>query len=85
MNIVEAGKRMGKHPVDAMLDIAVADGLAAEFYSAPVNTGFQSFKEIARSEVTIPGVSDGGAHTKFFMGGVYPTEYSDQRSVTARS
>jgi len=25
--------------------------------------------------VTIPGVSDGGAHTKFFMGGVYPTEF----------
>jgi len=75
MNIVEAGKRMGKHPVDAMLDIAVADGLGAEFYSAPVNTGLQNFTEIAQSEVTIPGVSDGGAHTKFFMGGVYPTEF----------
>lgn len=75
MNIAEAGQRMGKHPVDAMLDIAVADGLQAEFYSAPLNTGMQNFKEIVQSEVTIPGVSDGGAHTKFFMGGVYPTEY----------
>jgi len=75
MTIAEAGQRMGKHPVDAMLDIAVADGLAAEFYSAPVNTGIEGFKEIVRSELTIPGVSDGGAHTKFFMGGVYPTEY----------
>ncbi|HKV54440.1 MAG TPA: amidohydrolase family protein [Candidatus Binataceae bacterium] len=75
MNIVEAGKRMGKHPVDAMLDIAVADGLATEFYSAPVNTNLEGFKELASSELTIPGVSDGGAHTKFFMGGVYPTEY----------
>jgi N-acyl-D-amino-acid deacylase len=75
MNIVEAGKRMGKHPVDAMLDIAVADGLATEFYSAPINTGLQGFKEIVDCELTIPGVSDGGAHTKFFMGGVYPTEF----------
>jgi N-acyl-D-amino-acid deacylase len=75
MNIVEAGKLMGKHPVDAMLDIAVADGLAAEFYSAPVNTDINGFKELVASELTIPGVSDGGAHTKFFMGGVYPTEF----------
>ena len=66
---------MGKHPVDAMLDIAVADGLAAEFYSAPVNTDIDGFRELVGSELTIPGVSDGGAHTKFFMGGVYPTEY----------
>lgn len=75
MNIVEAGKLMGKHPVDAMLDIAVADGLSTEFYSAPVNTDMGGFREIVGSELTIPGVSDGGAHTKFFMGGVYPTEY----------
>jgi len=75
MNIVEAGKRMGKHPVDAMLDIAVADGLATEFYSAAVNTDIEGFKELMGSELTIPGVSDGGAHTKFFMGGVYPTEF----------
>jgi N-acyl-D-amino-acid deacylase len=75
MNIAEAGKLMGKHPVDAMLDIAVADGLSTEFYSAPVNTDIEGFRELAGSELTIPGVSDGGAHTKFFMGGVYPTEY----------
>jgi N-acyl-D-aspartate/D-glutamate deacylase len=75
MNIVEAGKLMNKHPVDAMLDIAVSDGLATEFYSAPVNTQIDGFRELVTSELTIPGVSDGGAHTKFFMGGVYPTEY----------
>jgi len=75
MNIVEAGKLMDKHPVDAMLDIAVADGLATEFYSAPVNTDIDGFRELVGSELTIPGVSDGGAHTKFFMGGVYPTEF----------
>jgi N-acyl-D-amino-acid deacylase len=75
MNIVEAGHLMDKHPVDAMLDIAVADGLTTEFYSAPVNTNIDGFRELVGSELTIPGVSDGGAHTKFFMGGVYPTEY----------
>jgi N-acyl-D-amino-acid deacylase len=74
MTVVEAGKRLDKHPVDAMLDIAVADGLQAEFYSAPVNRGLQGFSEIVGSELTLFGASDGGAHTKFFAGGVYPTE-----------
>jgi N-acyl-D-aspartate/D-glutamate deacylase len=75
MNIVDAGVRMGKHPVDAMFDIAVADRLNTEFHSAPTNKSLQNFTEIVQSELTIPGVSDGGAHTKFFMGGVYPTEF----------
>ena len=74
MSIVEAGRMMGKHPVDAMLDIAVADALDTEFQSAPVNHNFESFKEVAEWEPGIWGVSDGGAHTKFFTGGVYPTE-----------
>ena len=74
MSIVEAGRMMGKHPVDAMLDIAVADALDTEFQSAPVNHDFEHFKEVAEWEPGIWGVSDGGAHTKFFTGGVYPTE-----------
>jgi N-acyl-D-aspartate/D-glutamate deacylase len=75
MNIVEAGERMGKHPVDAMLDIAIADGLETEFYSSALNKDIGGFKELAASELTIPGVSDGGAHTKFVAAGMYPTQY----------
>ena len=33
-----------------------------------------SMKEIATSSVALPGVSDGGAHTKFVTTGRYPTE-----------
>ena len=75
MSIVEAGELMGKHPVDAMLDIAVADGLAAEFYSSALNKDINGFKELMASELTIPGVSDGGAHTKFIAAGMYPTQF----------
>ena len=75
MNIVEASELMGKHPVDAMLDIAVADGLETEFYSSALNKDIGGFKELAASELTIPGVSDGGAHTKFVAAGMYPTQY----------
>jgi N-acyl-D-amino-acid deacylase len=64
----------GKHPVDAFLDIAVADGLHTAFYSTPTNTDYDHLREILADPFTIPGVSDGGAHTKFLTAGRYPTE-----------
>src|SRR5262245_47536416 len=58
-----------------MLDIACADGLNTEFYSPPVNVRVDYLKEmISFDAVPIFGVSDGGAHTKFFTGGRYSTE-----------
>ncbi len=64
----------GKHPVDAMLDIAVADGLETEFFSMPPNTRLDLLKEIVDNPYILFGVSDGGAHTKFLTAGRYPTE-----------
>jgi len=64
----------GKHPVDAMLDIAVADRLRTAFYSTPTNTNLDHLRDILAYEWAIPGVSDGGAHTKFLTAGRYPTE-----------
>ena len=64
-----------KHPVDAMLDIATADGLNTEFYTPPINVRVDHMSEMIHSDaMAIFGVSDGGAHTKFFTGGRYPTE-----------
>jgi len=75
MTIGEIAKLENKHPIDAMLDIACADGLDAEFYTPPVNVRVDYLKEmIASDAVPIFGVSDGGAHTKFFTGGRYSTE-----------
>ncbi len=65
----------GKHPVDVMLDLAVADDLQAEFFAPALNHGFEFREEIVRNPYVIPGVSDGGAHTKFFTGGRYGTEF----------
>jgi N-acyl-D-aspartate/D-glutamate deacylase len=64
----------GKHPVDAMLDIAVADGLRTSFFSLPSNASLDGFRELMSYEYLLPGVSDGGAHTKFFTAGRFPTE-----------
>ena len=74
LTLREIGERLGKHPVDAMLDIATAEGLATEFYSPSINRRVDLVKEILDSDMVLPGVSDGGAHTKFFTAGRYPTE-----------
>jgi N-acyl-D-aspartate/D-glutamate deacylase len=71
----DVAKATGKHPVDAMLDIAVADGLRTVFYALPVGTNNEHLREILEFNWAIPGVSDGGAHTKFLTAGRYPTEF----------
>jgi N-acyl-D-amino-acid deacylase len=78
----------GKHEIDVMLDLSVAGDLKVEFLGP--NRGFQAdyFAEMTNdSPYTIPGVSDGGAHTKFFTGGAYTTDYlswlvRDEQKVT---
>jgi N-acyl-D-aspartate/D-glutamate deacylase len=64
----------GKHPVDCMLDIAIADRLRTVFYTEPTYTSSKMLKDLLDDKYTIPGVSDGGAHTKFLTAGTYPTE-----------
>jgi len=65
-----------KHPVEVMLDLSVATNLKAEFLGP--NRGFNAdfMSEIfTASPYTFPGVSDGGAHTKFFTGGAFTTDF----------
>ena len=66
--------REGKHPIDAMLDIAVAGDLKVGFATKLLETPPESMKEVATSPFALPGVSDGGAHTKFVTTARYPTE-----------
>ncbi len=70
-----AGEKLGKHYVDAMLDLAVSERLRTEFFAPAHNTRLDLQTEVAKYAYAIPGVSDGGAHTKFLTAGVYPTEY----------
>jgi len=72
----QIGMEEGKHPIAAMLDIAVASDLKAEFLGP--NRGFNAeymAEIINNSQFTFPGVSDGGAHTKFFTGGAFTTDF----------
>ena len=74
MSVGQAAEAMGKHYVDAMLDIAVADRLETVFYATSPSGDSGLIAEIIADPYTLLGVSDGGAHTKFFTAGRYPTE-----------
>ena len=74
MSVRQVADLTGKHPVDAMLDIAVTDRLRTLFFAAPPQGTSDLLKEIVQYPHMLFGVSDGGAHTKFLTAGRYPTE-----------
>ena len=66
----------GKHPIDVMLDLSLAGDLNVEFLGPDRGVNAEFMAEMMNdSEYSIPGVSDGGAHTKFFTGGAYTTDF----------
>ena len=72
--VAQVAEALGKHPVDAMLYIAVADNLKTEFFAKSPNVRLDYLKEVIDNPFVLLGVSDGGAHTKFLTAGRYPTE-----------
>ncbi len=70
----EIAARERKHPIDAMLDVAVAGDLRVGFATVLLETPPASMRDLLNCPVSLPGVSDGGAHTKFVTTGRYPTE-----------
>ncbi len=71
----EIAAREGKSLLNTMLDIAVLAHLKAGFGTTIVEADLQALKEVANSSMALPGVSDGGAHTKFITTGRYGTEF----------
>ena len=65
----------GKHPIDVMLDLSLAGDLDVEFLGPDKGSNAEFMAEMMSSPYAIPGVSDGGAHTKFFTGGAYSTDF----------
>ena len=63
--IGEIAERERKHLGDALLDIAVAGDLNVGFGTTMIDMDTQAVKEVANCSVALPGISDGGAHTKF--------------------
>jgi N-acyl-D-aspartate/D-glutamate deacylase len=66
----------GKHPIEVMLDLSLMGDLNVEFLGPDRGSNADFMAEMTNeSPYTIPGVSDGGAHTKFFNGGSWSTDY----------
>jgi N-acyl-D-amino-acid deacylase len=84
----QIGEEEGKHPVDVMLDLSLATDLKAEFLQPEPRFNAEYMAEIINhSTFTFPGVSDGGAHTKFLTAGSFTTDFlrwlvRDEQKVT---
>lgn len=74
LTVGEVAASRGVDPVDAMLDIVVADELRTLFFANPTSKSLEFLQEIVDDPYVLFGVSDGGAHTKFLTAGRYPTE-----------
>ncbi len=74
VTIAELGTMRGKHPIDALMELVTGENLATVIYIPPFNKDTDYMQELLDSPFIIPGVSDGGAHTKFLSFGRYPTE-----------
>lgn len=66
----------GKHHIEVILDLSLAGDLNVEFLGPDKGSNAEFMAEMMNdSPFAIPGVSDGGAHTKFFTGGSYTTDF----------
>jgi N-acyl-D-amino-acid deacylase len=74
--VAQIAKEQGKHPVDALLDLAVEEDLKTEFSMQDfINNNEEAVGQILKHPLTLIGASDGGAHTKFLTLGRYPTHF----------
>ena len=78
--IAELAQMTGKHPMDAMLDLAIDEGLRTEFTFEPsTGTDPRAVEEILNHPYTHPCVSDGGAHTRYQTLGQWPVAFLASR------
>jgi N-acyl-D-aspartate/D-glutamate deacylase len=71
----EIARALGLHPVEAMVRLSLASDLQAGFLTKSATSDNPEFVgELLASPYVIPGVSDGGAHTKFLTSGSYTTD-----------
>jgi N-acyl-D-amino-acid deacylase len=87
-SIGDIAQEEGKHHIETMLDLSLAGDLNVEFLGPDRGSNAEFMAEMmVGSPYAIPGVSDGGAHTKFFTGGAYTTDFltwlvRDEKVVT---
>ena len=75
-SVGDIAEAQGKHHIEVMLDLSLQGDLNVEFLGPDKGSNAEFMAEMmTASPYAIPGVSDGGAHTKFFTGGAYTTDF----------
>src|SRR6478752_3171294 len=74
-SVGEIAEAEGKSVIETMLDLSLAGDLNVEFLGPDRGSNAEFMAEMMKAPYSIPGVSDGGAHTKFFTGGAYSTDF----------
>ncbi|MBM3225362.1 MAG: amidohydrolase family protein, partial [Candidatus Tectomicrobia bacterium] len=75
--ILEIAALQGKRPVDAYLDLAIADNLQTRFQTALFNYDDDGVARLIRDERFLVGLSDGGAHVDVLCDAGYATALLD--------
>lgn len=76
LSVGQIAEAESKDPIDVMLDLSLAGDLNVEFLGPDRGFNAQHTAEMINdSDFTFPGASDGGAHTKFFTGGAFTTDF----------
>jgi len=73
--VEEIAKMRGAHMVDTFLDLSIENKLTNMWQVTAKPTNIDALKVIANHPYVVPGVSDGGAHTKFITAGSWSTEF----------
>jgi N-acyl-D-aspartate/D-glutamate deacylase len=74
-SVGKIAEALGRHPVDAICDVVVADGLETSFAVSQFDINLEGIRQLIDDPYIIPGLSDGGAHLKYLAAGSYATEY----------
>lgn len=74
LSVKQIAEREGKHLIDALLDLTVADDLKTEWQTPSLNENVELARELMNSPHVFAGLSDGGAHVKFITPGTWPTD-----------
>ena len=75
--ILDIAQAEGKQPVDAYLDLAIADDLQTRFQTANFNYDQEGVERLVRDDRCLIGLSDGGAHVDFICDVGYATALLD--------
>ena len=66
MSVAEARGRDGKHPLDWLLDLALAEDLETMFIATLLNTDEAALTRMLTDDNALISLSDAGAHLEFF-------------------